>query len=69
MRIKLELTMQILQELKTTLNTDDIGVVLKANHSCISCQGVEDLGSSTITSVFQGEIKKDVGLKGVLFNT
>jgi len=68
-QVQERLTMQILQELSTTLDTKDIGVVLKANHSCISCRGVEDLGSSTLTSVFLGQIKNDTNLMSVLLGS
>lgn len=65
-QVQERLTMQIVEELATTLDTNDIGVVLKANHSCISCRGVNHLGSSTLTSVFLGKIKKDTNLMSVL---
>lgn len=68
-QVQERLTMQILQELSGTLGTVDIGVVLKASHSCISCRGVQDLGSSTITSVFLGQIKKDTNLMSVLLHS
>jgi len=61
--------MQIVKELSSTLDTNDVGVVLKANHSCISCRGVEDLGSSTLTSVFLGQIKSDNNLISVLLGS
>jgi len=65
-QVQERLTMQIIQELSTTLGTQDIGVVLKGTHSCISCRGVEDMGSSTLTSVFQGQVKNDTNLIAVL---
>lgn len=68
-QVQERLTMQIIQELSATLDTKDIGVALKANHSCISCRGVEDLGSSTVTSVFQGQIKNDTNLMSVLLGS
>ncbi|MBI2281123.1 MAG: GTP cyclohydrolase I FolE [Bacteroidetes bacterium] len=68
-QVQERLTMQIVQELSTTLNTKDVGVVIKANHSCISCRGVEDLGSSTLTSVFLGQIKNDNNLMSVLLGS
>lgn len=68
-QVQERLTMQIVQELSSTLDTNDIGVVLKANHSCISCRGVEDLGSSTLTSVFLGQIKSDNSLITVLLGS
>src|SRR5690606_9179693 len=68
-QVQERLTMQIVQELSSTLDTNDVGVVLKATHSCISCRGVEDLGSSTITSVFLGQIKRDNKLISVLLGS
>ncbi len=68
-QVQERLTMQVVQELLTTLDTKDVGVVLKANHSCISCRGVEDLGSSTLTSVFLGQIKNDNNLMSVLLGS
>lgn len=67
-QVQERLTMQIVQELSAILDTTNIGVVLKANHSCISCRGVEDLGSSTLTHVFLGEIKNDTNLMAVLLS-
>jgi GTP cyclohydrolase I len=68
-QVQERLTMQIPQELSSTLDTNNLGVVLKANHSCISCRGVEDLGSSTLTSVFLGQIKSDNSLITVLLGS
>lgn len=65
-QVQERLTMQIIQELCTTLQTNDIGIVLKASHSCISCRGVEDLGSSTVSSVFLGKIKDDTTIISML---
>jgi GTP cyclohydrolase I len=68
-QVQERLTMQILQEMSSILNTEDIGVVLKANHSCISCRGVQNLGSTTLTSVFRGQIEKDPNLISVLLDS
>ncbi len=66
-QVQERLTMQISQDLAVILNSEDIGVVLKASHNCISCRGVKDLGSSTLTSVFKGQFKDDENLKTILF--
>lgn len=68
-QVQERLTMQIAQELSGTLKTSNIGVVLKATHSCISCRGVEDMGSSTITSFFDGKVQSDNNLKRVLLDS
>lgn len=66
-QVQERLTIQIAQELSSRLGIEDVGIVLKANHSCISCRGVEDFGSSTLSSVFQGAIENDAHLKSLLF--
>lgn len=68
-QVQERLTMQIVQELSTTLDTKDVGVVLKANHSCISCRGVEGFGSLTLTSVFLGQMENDYNLMSVLLGS
>ncbi|MBL1233455.1 MAG: GTP cyclohydrolase I FolE [Flavobacteriales bacterium] len=68
-QVQERLTKQIAQELSFTLKTNDVGVALKATHSCISCRGVEDLGSSTLTSTFLGQIKNDNNLVSVLLGS
>jgi GTP cyclohydrolase I len=67
-QVQERLTMQILQEISLILDTEDVGVVLKANHSCISCRGVKNMGSSTLTSVFRGKMDNDPNLKAILLD-
>jgi GTP cyclohydrolase I len=65
-QVQERLTMQIFDELSITLQTNDVGVALKASHSCISCRGVGDMGSSTLTSAFKGQFRDDSNLKAIL---
>lgn len=65
-QVQERLTMQILQELTNVLRTDDVGVVLRASHSCIACRGVQDQGTSTLTSAFTGRVAADLILIGEL---
>lgn len=67
-QVQERLTMQIFEELTTTLNCENVGVVLKASHECISCRGVNHKGSATITSASSGLIKKDNQVMSVLFD-
>lgn len=65
-QVQERLTREIAQELKSTLHTNDVGVVLQATHSCISCRGVNHLGSSTLTSDFSGKITENSHVAEVL---
>lgn len=65
-QVQERLTQQIFSELATTLKTDDVGIAIKASHGCISCRGVDDKGSKTISSHFGGTFKNDTSLQALL---
>ena len=58
-QVQERLTMQIINELKRLLDTDDVAVYIDAQHMCVSTRGVRDLGSSTVTSAFSGRFEQD----------
>lgn len=58
-QVQERLTVQIANELKKILNTEDVAVVIDAVHLCVSSRGIQDVNSSTITSSFNGQFKKD----------
>ena len=65
-QVQERLTQQIVHALSDALHTQDLGVVLQASHSCISCRGVMDQGSSTVTSVFLGKISENKSMIDLL---
>ena len=48
------LTNQIANELKSSLETEDVAVIIEAKHLCVSSRGVEDNASATVTSYYGG---------------
>lgn len=58
-QIQERLTEQIYYALQYILDTDNIAVVVDAQHYCVKSRGVEDVGSSTITSKLGGCFKED----------
>jgi GTP cyclohydrolase I len=48
------LTIQIANELKKVLKTDDVAVLIDAVHLCVSSRGVQDINSATVTSSYSG---------------
>lgn len=54
-QVQERLTVQIANELKKALNTDDIAVVIDAKHMCVSCRGIQDDHSSTVTAEYSGK--------------
>ena len=53
-QVQERLTMQIGNALKEALKTEDIAVVVDADHFCVSSRGIADQSSSTVTSYFEG---------------
>lgn len=58
-QVQERLTVQIANELKKVLKTDDVAVIIDAKHMCVSMRGVEDESSSTVTSSFHGKFEKE----------
>ena len=58
-QVQERLTVQIAEELKKLLETDDVAVVIDAVHLCVSSRGVQDTSSSTVTSSYGGRFKED----------
>ncbi len=56
-QVQERMTRQIAEELKNMLETEDVAVILDANHMCVHSRGVEDTGSSTITADYSGKFK------------
>jgi GTP cyclohydrolase I len=56
-QVQERLTMQIANEMKKVLQTEDIAVLIDAKHLCVSSRGVEDVNSSTITAEYSGAFK------------
>lgn len=58
-QVQERLTIQIAEALKIALSTEDVAVVIHADHQCVTMRGVKDQTSSTITSNFGGVFKND----------
>lgn len=54
-QVQERLTMQIANELKEALQTDDVAVVIDAKHLCVASRGIKDNSSATTTSEFSGK--------------
>lgn len=67
-QIQERLTEQIYFALQYILNTENIGVVIDAQHYCVKSRGVEDTGSSTVTSKLGGVFKTDPAVRAEFMN-
>ncbi|MXN92350.1 GTP cyclohydrolase I FolE [Flavobacterium sp. Sd200] len=58
-QVQERLTIQIVQELKRVLGTEDVACVIDAKHLCVNSRGIRDIESSTVTSEFGGKFKDE----------
>ena len=65
-QVQERLTVQIANELKDALQTEDIAVVIDAKHMCVQSRGVRDSASSTITAYYGGKFENEATKKEFL---
>jgi GTP cyclohydrolase I len=58
-QVQERLNVQILNELKQALKTEDVAVVLDAAHLCVASRGVNDVNSRTVTAQYSGKFKEE----------
>jgi GTP cyclohydrolase I len=49
------MTIQIANMLKEILDTNDVAVLIEADHLCVAMRGVQDITSSTVTAEYSGK--------------
>jgi len=58
-QVQERMTLQIFKELTDALQTDDVIVVVEAEHTCVSTRGVNDKTSRTTTLEYGGRFEKE----------
>jgi GTP cyclohydrolase I len=53
-QVQERLTIQIANELRSVLETEDVAVIIDAVHLCVSSRGIKDVNSSTVTAEYSG---------------
>ena len=59
LQVQEQLTVQVADWLERTLAPRAVGVVLEAEHTCMSLRGVRKPGSRTVTSALRGQLRED----------
>jgi GTP cyclohydrolase IA len=65
-QVQERLTVQIANELKQALQTEDVAVVIDAQHMCVQSRGIRDSGSSTVTAFYGGKFEEEMTKKEFL---
>ena len=58
-QVQERLTLQIADELKRAIDTEDVAVFLECKHLCVSTRGIQDRQSSTVTTEFSGSFRNE----------
>jgi GTP cyclohydrolase I len=56
-QVQERLNEQIAKALKEVLKTEDVAVVIDAEHLCVKSRGIQDTASSTVTASYHGKFK------------
>ena len=67
-QVQERLTKQIADCLVEVLGTQNVAVHINARHYCVISRGIEDTGSSTITSDLRGEFRESVATRAEFLN-
>jgi GTP cyclohydrolase I len=67
-QIQERLTEQVYHALQYILKTNNIAVVIDAQHYCVKSRGIADVGSSTVTSKLGGCFKTDPAVRAEFMN-
>ncbi len=57
-QVQERLTVQIADELMSSLKTEDVAIMIEAEHHCVKLRGVEDIPSLTTTYAFRGKFEE-----------
>jgi len=68
LQVQERLTKQVADWLQEHLDPKGVGVVVEAEHLCMSLRGVEAVGSRTVTSALHGLLREDPRSRAELFS-
>jgi GTP cyclohydrolase I len=68
-QVQERLNHQILEALKCILETENVAVVINANHMCVEMRGVEDTSSFMATCAMSGKFLTDVQIRQEFLST
>jgi GTP cyclohydrolase I len=67
LQVQERLTKQVADWIDANLRPKGVGVVIEAEHLCMSLRGVQARGSTTVTSALHGLLREDANSRGEFF--
>lgn len=68
-QVQERLVEQIFHTLQYILGTEDVAVIIRAEHTCVKLRGVEDVNSDTVTSKLGGNFLKSEALRNEFYHS
>ncbi len=65
-QVQERLTFQIVNKIKSVMQSEDVACVIEAKHLCVNYRGIRDANSSTVTNLFEGQFKQQTTKKEFL---
>jgi len=62
-QVQERLTLQVIEELKRILKTENVACIIDAKHLCVNSRGIRDVASSTVTAEYGGVFKTNETLR------
>ena len=69
LQLKERISSDIVEIMKILTKTEDVAVMIKAKHSCVTARGINNVSSETITTSFSGKFESDVNARIEFLNS
>ena len=69
LQLQERISSDIMEIMKILTKTEDIAVVIKAKHSCVTARGINNVSSETVTTSFSGKFENDINTRIEFLNS
>lgn len=69
LQLQERISSDIVEIMKILTKTEDVAVMIKAKHSCVTARGINNVSSETITTSFSGKFESDVNARIEFLNS
>ncbi|MGN1043247.1 MAG: GTP cyclohydrolase I [Acutalibacteraceae bacterium] len=69
LQLQERISSDILEIMKILTKTEDVAVMIKAKHSCVTARGINNISSETVTTCFSGKFESDINTRVEFLNS
>lgn len=63
LQLQERISSDIIEIMKILTKTEDVAVMIKAKHSCVTARGINNVASETVTTSFSGKFESDINTR------